>query len=213
MKLTPKQQADRPGFRVTFRHPATKKLICAGLGTADSLTADAICRDIESIFADSTLLEDGKSPRLAVYHKRAREVIFGKKMADAVEAQIQTPVLTADDVGTLASRILGAFNKAPAPRRSSILVELLKGYESRRYRELNEKFKSLENVVKALKPRAEALEVENQRLKRQYNIHVKTTVDEAVSTWMPEYKKGVAQITYRQAVEYHKVSIRSHATI
>lgn len=200
MKIVAKPNAGKPGFKTTFRHPIDKNVVTHGLGTTDTDEAERICRDAVLIFSDPELLKDSKNPRLLAYHDRAVSIVFGKPAAENLAARREKPALDSDDIGTLAVRILAAIDaKAAQGRRREILIDVLRGYESKRYGELQKEYERQENAVKVLRPRCEELEAEIQRLRRQYNVHVKVSLAAAVAVWLPEYEQARAEITASQA--------------
>ncbi len=163
--------------------PTLGKLATFGLGTTDRDEADRICRDAVSIFSDPDLLKDFKSPRLMAYHDRAVKVVFGEKAAAKLSEQRSTPTLDEDDVAVLARRITSALEWLAKPRWRAFVAETLRGFESKRYAELQGQFQKIENRLKALEPHAAELEQENSRIRREHNIHVTVTISKAWADW------------------------------
>jgi len=194
MRLSPKQMPGGRAFQVTFRDPRTKKLRCCSLTTTDQTEADAICRDAEILFNDAALSSDAESPRLIAYHPRAVELVLGVTAREHAESRRVKPALEANDVGTLAARIVDLLraNKKFVPS----LTEVLSEYESKRYAELFKRCQDLENNVKAMNPLVDEIE----RLRRVQNKHVHITLADAVKVWKVDYERdGVAEITRKQA--------------
>jgi len=192
MVITATKLSNRPGYRCQFRHPLTKSASSFSLGR-DEQEAHAICRDLEAIFADSELLADRDSPRLVSYHPRAIEIAFGEDARNKADERRIKPVLEEDDIGTLTMRILGLLERSKDKKKD--LRAALIQYESKRYSDLFKQYQRLENHVKALTPLSEEVE----RLRRQTNKHVTTSIGAAIEKWKVDYKAGHARVTVKQA--------------
>ncbi len=200
MKLTPKPIVGRPGYCLKFRHPLQDmKVVSLGLATQDKGTADAYCADAERLFdavaKDPTLLNDRKDYRLTAYLDMAVQIVLGADTANNVKkVRTQPPVLDQSDVTTLRIRIINALDEAADLSRSEIeemIEQILAGYESRRYIDLQIEFQKLELQSKTWRSAADELE----RLRRKHNVHVKVTVCDAVAEWKKAYPDGRARVT------------------
>jgi len=198
MKLTPVQAPGKPGYRVFFRHPATKKTTCWGLSTTDLHRAERICNEIAEALTDTV---GDRDARLFGYDKRTLQLVYGDEVANRIEAKAETPILDEDDIGTLSRRIFAVFGARVDDRRK-ILEKMLRGFESKRYGELQQKFKDIENKVLTIAPKLSDTEEELSRVKRENNRHVTITA----ATAFDEFKatddfKHLAPRT-QQEVEY-----------
>lgn len=204
MRVTAKPVPNKPGFRCTFRHPASQKISSFGLGTQDKTEADAICLDVATIFDDKSdppLLSDVKSPRLLAYKPRAVDIVFGAGTFERLLKRENKPVLDDADVGTLSGRIATVLGIRADAEKIRRLDNVFAEYESKRYSVLQKQFQQLENVVKVLKPRNEWLETELERAHRARNEHVKVTIGVAVEEWKKAYVQGRASVTYKKGVQ------------
>lgn len=199
MKITAKQIPGKLGYRTTFRHPG-RGLVCWGLSTTDKDEADRICRELTEGLTDPTI--DKKSGRLFGFHKRTNELLFGADVAERVESKTEQPTLDEDDVGRLARRILGALARTPEARKKSVLVEVLRAYESKRYGELQKQFKDMENKWLATAPRVGELEHELQRVRREHNKHVTITAADAFEAFKKANDYTHLQVKTQNEVSY-----------
>jgi integrase len=182
MKITPKPLPGQPGFKCTFRHPDTKKVSSYGLATQDQTEAEAVCNDIVLLFAHTPRIPKG-SPALLAYKPRAVEVVYGKDASGEVLKLKEKAVLKPEEIGTLSARIIAAMTRTAKGKQQHTLDQILKEYESQRYKELNKQFEEAETRLKVLEPKAAEQENYIAELRREYNVHVSITVDAACKLW------------------------------
>ncbi|HEY3325197.1 MAG TPA: tyrosine-type recombinase/integrase [Planctomycetota bacterium] len=215
MHITPKLDPKGKGYRIFFRHPQTKKPIARGLGTREDIEAQAICRDIEALCSLPQLLQAPYSPELRGYERRAVEVILGDKVAEEVFKDVGAP-FTADDLKDIQALHEEADTIAKIDARDvgirhtredvaeHFAHDMVRFFEPRAWRELNEYLRKLEKELKVLKPRCEYLETEVARLQRLQNAKVKAKIGEAVVAWLPVYKQYRSSHAYNRAVKATK---------
>lgn len=201
--ITPSPMPNKAGFRAIFRHPLKAgKVMCLSLQTHDLNEATRICNDAVFIFNDVELLKDERSPRLLAFHKRSVALAFGEAAAEKLFAKQEHPSLVdedEDDIGRLVERIRQVVRRVPESKQEHTLKELLKSFESRRYKELQEQFKALENEVKVSRPRIEELELSLHQYRKKHNEHVKVAIGEVRKEWGIDYAKHAAGSTVGQA--------------
>lgn len=198
MKLTPSQIPGKLGYRVSFRHPATKKPTSWGLSTTDLSRAERICNEIAEVLTEGIGERD---PRLFGYDKRTLELMFGENVANRIEAKTETPILDEDDIGTLSRRIFAVF-VARVDDRRKILEKMLRGFESKRYGELQQKFKDIENKVLSMAPKLADTEEELARVKREHNRHVTITVATAFGEFKESGDFKALELKTRNEIDY-----------
>ena len=88
--IKPSQVGNRPGYRVSFRHPLKKnKTVTAWLGTRDPIEGEANCRDLEDLCVCQDLWVEPDPLEQLTYHKRAIEIFFGAESAAKAKSWFQ----------------------------------------------------------------------------------------------------------------------------
>lgn len=194
-KITPRKQAGKSFFSVTFRNPYKGgKLTTASLQTDDPDVARGIADDIARLCDKPELWQDPDSPALLDYLPRAVFVVTGKTPAERA-----TPRLRDREVGVLAQRISEATG---TPEKFEYLIETLKHFETATVRELFKEVESRKSNELAMKRRIETLVADLERRARKENEHVTTPIADAFEWFKGEYVKGHARQTISEVFRW-----------
>lgn len=189
MKIVPKLNPGRVGFRGSFWHPVEKRTVTFGLG-ADETVATEICGDVCDIFAAG--IRDEKDRRLFGFHPRAVAIVFGIAAPASQAPVIGSSPFDDDALGDLSGRIALRLGQVDAV---DIVKALLERYESKLAGELLQQVRDLQSQNKVLKGRAESAEYELARLRRDKASMITATIGEAVAVWKEFYKVGRSERT------------------
>lgn len=210
MKLIPKAFEGRNGYGITFRHPLLGKVVNRGLNTIDETKAHAICNDAISLFSIPTIRQEKPSPKFQAYERRAVEIVFDEEFARQV-FDIPEKAFTHDDIVQIAefrekTEALAKNDRREVgiewseSERAEYFAGSVAGFTPEGFRELQERCRELEKIVKVLQPENDQLKEENARLRAQRNVTVKATIQEAFEAWKPIYKEGRKEQTVTDGI-------------
>ncbi len=218
MKLTPKLEPGRASYTVRFRHKLRNGKVCPfSLSTADNATAHHICREVESLCQQPALVQE--HVKLRGYMRRSVEIAYGDNVAQQVFGESKGPYLATEDAESIAKVLETAHELATGKKflepyldrlgaplsdfdglsEIEIFKKLIDGYLLPKVSKLEERNKSLEQRIQILEPRVLEIETDNQRLRGQLNVHVKTSVGKAVEAWKEVYPNDRGQQTVYKA--------------
>ncbi|GMV81481.1 MAG: hypothetical protein AMXMBFR7_26650 [Planctomycetota bacterium] len=192
MQITPKPNPGRPGWRVTFRHPVTKRIVTGGLSTRDESAAVTVCRHLSSLSDRPELWQEPENPVLLGFALRAVELWFGSDSAHAAFVRKNTdpnrPLVKPDEAAALRSvednrKLLAEVAAATgatvnAPSLDDVLQRIPSTFFAE-YVALQNRCREQAARLADIEPELESYRVELDRIRRKANEHVKVSMGAA----------------------------------